>query len=126
MLTAKSIEAIRAFHTSLLNSIHLKEIPRAAEDGEIESKQIKKAKELKEEIESLLNEYERADKDILSIHNNRKNSYPILGVYFQSRYYLNYFKEYVSKVRKTERTILKPKGYSLQSDLAAGNRAIRS
>lgn len=115
---SKSLEAIRAFHTSLLNSTHLKEIPKAAEDGEIESKQIKKAKELKEEIESLLNGSEQADKDILSIGRKIENSYPILGVYFQSRYYLNYFKEYVSKVRKTERTILKPKGYSLQSDLA--------
>jgi hypothetical protein len=31
---------------------------------------------------------------------------------------LSYFKEYVSKVRKTERTLLKPKGYSLSSDLS--------
>ena len=41
-----------------------------------------------------------------------------MGIYFSNRYYLNYFKEYVSKVRKTERTLLKPKGYSLSSDLA--------
>jgi hypothetical protein len=38
-------------------------------------------------------------------------------VYFSNRYYLNYFKEYVSKVRKTERAVLKPKGFSLNSDL---------
>ena len=38
-------------------------------------------------------------------------------MYFSNRYYLNYFKEYVSKVRKTERAVLKPKGFSLNSDL---------
>jgi superfamily II DNA/RNA helicase len=114
----KSLEAIRAFHTSLLNSDFLKEIPKAAEDGEIQNKQVKKAKELKEEIEALLNGTEQPDKDILSVGRKIENSYPVLGVYFSNRYYLAYFKEYVSKVRKTERTILKPKGYSLTSDLS--------
>jgi hypothetical protein len=114
----KSLEAIRAFHTSLLNSDFLKEIPKAAEDGEIQNKQVKKAKELKEEIEALLNGTEQPDKDILSLGRKIENSYPVLGVYFSNRYYLGYFKEYVSKVRKTERTILKPKGYSLTSDLS--------
>jgi superfamily II DNA/RNA helicase len=114
----KSLEAIRAFHTSLLNSDFLKEIPKAAEDGEIQNKQVKKAKELKEEIEALLNGTEQPDKDILSLGRKIENSYPLLGVYFSNRYYLGYFKEYVSKVRKTERTILKPKGYSLTSDLS--------
>jgi superfamily II DNA/RNA helicase len=114
----KSLEAIRGFHTSLLNSDFLKEIPKVAEDGEIQNKQVKKAKELKEEIEALLNGTEQADKDILSLGRKIENSYPVLGVYFSNRYYLGYFKEYVSKVRKTERTILKPKGYSLTSDLS--------
>jgi superfamily II DNA/RNA helicase len=114
----KSLEAIRSFHTSLLNSEFLKEIPKVAEDGEIQNKQVKKAKELKEEIEALLNGTEQADKDILSLGRKIENSYAIIGVYFSNRYYLGYFKEYVSKVRKTERTILKPKGYSLTSDLS--------
>ena len=114
----KSLEVIRAFHTTLLNSDFLKEIPKAAEDGEIQNKQVKKAKELKEEIEALLNGTEQPDKDILSLGRKIENSYPVLGVYFSNRYYLGYFKEYVSKVRKTERTILKPKGYSLTSDLS--------
>ncbi|MFN6377635.1 MAG: helicase-related protein [Flavobacteriales bacterium] len=114
----KSLEAIRGFHTSLLNSDFLKEIPKVAEDGEIQNKQVKKAKELKEEIEALLNGTEQADKDILSLGRKIENSYPVLGVYFSNRYYLGYFKEYVSKVRKTERTILKPKGHSLTSDLS--------
>jgi hypothetical protein len=114
----KIIEAIRVYHTSLLNSDFLKEIPKVAEDGEIQNKQVKKAKELKEEIEAVLNSTEQADKDILSLGRKIENSYPVLGIYFSNRYYISYFKEYVSKVRKTERTILKPKGYSLTSDLS--------
>ena len=114
----KSIEAIRVYHTSLLNSDFLKDIPKIAEDGEIQNKQVKKAKELKEEIEAVLNSTEQADKDILSLGRKIENSYPVLGIYFSNRYYISYFKEYVSKVRKTERTILKPKGYSLTSDLS--------
>jgi superfamily II DNA/RNA helicase len=114
----KSLEAIRSFHTSLLNTDYLKETPKVSEDGEIQNKQVKKAKELKEEIEALLNGTEQADKDILSLGRKIENSYAIIGVYFSNRYYLGYFKEYVSKVRKTERTILKPKGYSLTSDLS--------
>ena len=114
----RSLEAIRTFHTSLLNSSFFKELPKAAEDGEIQNKHIKKAKELKEEIEEILNSTEQADKDILSLGRKIENSYPVLGVYFSNRYYIGYFKEYVSKVRKTERTILKPKGFGLSSDLA--------
>ena len=115
---AKSLDAIKAYHTSLLNSDFLKEIPKVAEDGEIQNKQVKKAKELKEEIEAVLNSTEQADKEILSLGRKIENSYPVLGIYFSNRYYISYFKEYVSKVRKTERTILKPKGYSLTSDLS--------
>ncbi len=114
----RCLESIRSFHTSLLASDFFKELPKVAEDGEIESKQIKKAKELKEDIEALLSGSELADKDILSVGRKIENSYPVLGIYFQARYNLAYFKEYVSKVRKTERTLLKPKGYSLSSDLA--------
>ena len=57
-------------------------MPKVAEDGEIQNKQVKKAKELKEEIEALLNGTEQADKDILSLGRKIENSYPVLGVYF--------------------------------------------
>ena len=114
----KSLEVIRVFLTSLINAPFFNEPPKVAEDGEIENKKVKKAKELKEEIETLINGSGLSDKDILSIGRKIENSYPILGLYFQSRYYLSYFKEYVSKVRKTERTLLKPRGFSLQSDLS--------
>ena len=114
----KSIEAIRSFHTSLLASSYLIETPKVSEDGEVVNKQSKKAKELKEEIETVLNASDQQDKEILAIGRKIESSYQLLGIYFSNRYYLNYFKEYVSKVRKTERTLLKPRGYSLTSDLS--------
>ncbi len=114
----KSLECIRTFHTTLLNSEFFKVAPKVEEDGEIQNKQVKKAKELKEDIEQLLTSTDQQDKDILSIGRKIENSYAVLGIFLQAKYYIAYFKEYVSKVRKTERTILKPKGYSLHSDLA--------
>ena len=44
-------------------------------------------------------------------------SYASLGVYFSNKWYLEYLKEYVSKVRKTEKTVLKSKGFTIDSDL---------
>jgi len=114
----KSIEAIKSFHTSLLASKYFEQTPQVNEEGEFESKQIKKAKELKEEIEAVVNATDRQDKDIIALGRKIDSSYAVLGVYFPNRYYLSYFKEYVSKVRKTERTLLKPRGYSLTSDLS--------
>jgi superfamily II DNA/RNA helicase len=114
----KSLGCIQAFHTTLLNSSYLKETPKVANDGEVINKTVKRAKELKEEIELLLNSTDQQDKDIISIGRKIDSSYSLLGIYFSQGYYLSYFKEYVSKVRKTERTLLKPKGYSLSSDLS--------
>jgi hypothetical protein len=114
----KSLDAIRNFHTSLMNATFMQGTMKVAEDGEIINKQSKKGKELKEDIEALLSTSDQQDKDILAMGRKIESSYTLLGVYFPNRYYLSYFKEYVSKVRKTERTILKPKGCSLTSDLA--------
>jgi hypothetical protein len=66
----KSLNCIKAFHTTLLNSTFLQETPKVANDGEVVNKSVKKAKELKEEIEALqlkLNqiETEKLDKIIL-------------------------------------------------------------
>jgi hypothetical protein len=113
----KSLEAVRMFNTSLLASNYLEQTPKVSEDGEVINKQAKKAKELKEEIDLVLNSSDQQDKDIISLGRKIESSYALLGIYFSNRYYFSYFKEYVSKVRKTERTILKPKGYSLNSDL---------
>ena len=112
------LEAIAAFKSSLMAKDFMQQIPKAAEDGTFDNKQFKKGKELKEEIEALLNAADTQDKDIIALGRKLENSYAILGVYMPNRYYFSYFKEYVSKVRKTERTVLKPKGYSLESDLA--------
>lgn len=114
----KSLGCIQAFLTTLLNSTYLQETPKVANDGEVVNKTVKRAKELKEEIELLLNSTDQQDKDIISIGRKIDSSYALLGIYFSQGYYLSYFKEYVSKVRKTERTLLKPKGYSLSSDLS--------
>ena len=114
----KSLNCIKAFHTTLLNSSFLQETPKVANDGEVVNKSVKKAKELKEEIEALLNATDQQDKDIISMGRKIDASYALLGLYFSQGYYVSYFKEYVSKVRKTERTLLKPKGYSLTSDLS--------
>ena len=43
-------------------------------------------------------------------------AYRTLGVYFANRWYLEYLREYVSKVRKTEKTVLKSKGFTIDSD----------
>jgi hypothetical protein len=115
----ESIKAIRGFYQSLLNSGYFKNETRAAEKESDESlKKKKKAKELKEEIETFLNKSNQEDKEILSLGRKIENSYGTLGIYFSQRWYIGYFKEYVSKVRKTERTILKPKGCTIESDLS--------
>jgi len=114
----ESLKAIRGFYQSLLNSGYLKPESKAAEkEDEALQKKRKKAVELKEEIEELLNKSTQEDKEILSVGRKIENSYGTLGIYFSQRWYIGYFKEYVSKVRKTERTILKPKGCTIESDL---------
>ncbi|MBU3661899.1 MAG: SNF2 family helicase [Bacteroidetes bacterium] len=113
----RSLDTIRSFYTSLLGSKFLEQVNQVNDEADSSAKQFKKAKELKEDIEAVLNSSGLEDKDILAIGRKIESSYTVLGIFFSNRYYLNYFKEYVSKVRKTERTLLKPKGYSLSSDL---------
>jgi predicted component of type VI protein secretion system len=114
----KSIESINVFKNNLLAQPFMQTLPSAAADGEISDKKFKKGKEIKEEIEAVLNSSDLQDKELLALGRKIENSYSTLGLYFANRYYLAYFKEYVSKVKKTERTILQPRGYSLSSDLA--------
>jgi hypothetical protein len=115
----ESLDAIRKFYESLVNSEHFENSAVSEPDFEksTKAKTFKKAKELKEELETFLNASTFDDKDVLAIGRKIENSYSSLDVYFDHSWYLRYFKEYVSKVRKTERTILKPKGYSIDSDL---------
>lgn len=115
----ESLDIIRKFYESLINSEHFENSSVAEPDFEQsqKAKTFKKAKELKEDLETFLNASTFDDKDVLAIGRKIENSYSTLGVYFDRSWYLRYFKEYVSKVRKTERTILKPKGCSIDSDL---------
>jgi hypothetical protein len=106
----KSLETIRAFKTSLLAQGFMQQIQKAAEDGDFDDKRYKKGKELKEEIEALLQSSDVQDRDILALGRKIENSYSLLGAYIGNRYNLVYFKEYVGRVRKTERTVLKPEG----------------
>ncbi|MBI5539059.1 MAG: hypothetical protein HY951_03305 [Bacteroidia bacterium] len=116
----ESLDAIRKFYESLINSEYFENISVAEPESEqsTKAKIYKKAKELKEDMETFLNSSTFEDKDVLAIGRKIENSYSTLSIYFDHSWYLKYFKEYVSKVRKTERTILKPKGYSIDSDLA--------
>jgi hypothetical protein len=116
----ESITAIKNFNNTLVNSSFLRsqstEISET-DPADPKAKLIKKARELKDDIDALLQNSTFEDKDILATGRRIENSYTHLGLYFQNSWTIRYFKEYVSKVRKTERTILKPKGYTIESDL---------
>jgi len=116
----ESLDVIRKFYETLINSDHFEN--NAATEPDFEQSQkaktFKKAKELKEEIEAFLNASAFEDKDILAIGRKIEYSYNTLRIYLDRAWYLRYFKEYVSKVRKTERTVLKPKRFSIESDLS--------
>ena len=116
----KSLEAIKEYYTTLIKSNFFTNTVHAAEPDfeKKESKEQKRAKDLRDDIDALLQASIQEDKEILSVGRKIENSYAVLGIYFRNAYYVRYFKEYVSKVRKTERTILKPKGYSIESDLS--------
>jgi hypothetical protein len=117
----ESINAIKNFYNTLVNSSFLKSHSTAASESDPvdpKAKLIKKARELKDDIDALLQNSTFEDKDILATGRRIENSYNLLGLYFQNSWAIRYFKEYVSKVRKTERTILKPKGYTIDSDLS--------
>lgn len=110
----KSLEALRAFLTSLKSSHWLAdEIDPKSE----KAKTHKKAIQLHGDLEELLSASELDDKDIIAMGRKIDASYGILGVYFSNKWYLEYLKEYVSKVRKTEKTVLKSKGFTIDSDL---------
>jgi hypothetical protein len=117
----ESINAIKNFYNTLVNSSFLKSQSTAASEPDPVDPKVKlskKARELKDDIDILLQNSIFDDKDILATGRRIENSYNLLGLYFQNSWAIRYFKEYVSKVRKTERTILKPKGYTIDSDLS--------
>lgn len=109
----KTLESFQNFATQLKASKWFS-IPNLYAN---EKKKAVKAKELLDQVLSALISSDLEDKHILSLGRKIDSSYSELGVYFSNKWNLNYFKEYVSKVRKTERTVLKSKGYTIESDL---------
>ncbi|CAM9956325.1 unnamed protein product, partial [Chrysoparadoxa australica] len=109
----RTLDSFKTFAASLKQS---RWFSMTSEEA-FEKKKIQKAKDLLNQVHSALISTSFEDKEILSIGRKIENSYNELGVYLSNRWNLAYFKEYVSKVRKTERTVLKSKGYSIESDL---------
>jgi hypothetical protein len=109
----KSIEALRAFLSSLKNSQWLMGEP----DEGANAKSQKRARDLHDELEQLLSSSEIGDKELIAVGRKIDSSYALLGIYFSNRWYLEYLREYVSKVRKTEKTVLRAKGFTIDSDL---------
>lgn len=109
----RTLESFQSFAASLKNSRWF----TIKDHDSIEKKRAQKAKELLDQIHSLLISTAIDDKLILSVGRKIDNAYSELGVYFANRWNLSYFKEYLSKVRKTERTVLKSKGFTIESDL---------
>lgn len=112
----KSLSLISDFYSRLLRSSFLKEIP---EDNlsKSDKEKIKKVKDLKEAIELVQQSPMQDDKDILAILRRIENSQGDLQIWLNNTYIINYYKEYVSTVKKAERNILKPKGFSISDDL---------
>jgi hypothetical protein len=113
----KCLEYFKNFRSELLQKSFMEQLPKAAEDDREADKRYKKGKEIKEAIDGLLSATDLQDRDIIALGRKIDGSYGMLGVYLSDRYNLSYFKEYVSSVRKTERTALNPKGFTLESDL---------
>ncbi len=109
----KSLEALRTFLSALKNSHWLTDPQEGKERVDLQ----KRATELHERLEALLSATEQEDKKIIAMGRKIDASYSALGIYFTNRWYLEYLKEYVSKVRKTEKTVLKSKGFTIESDL---------
>lgn len=74
--------------------------------------QLKSANSMLDTFVEFMESSTKDDKEILNVW----RKYQASG-YGYTPYEVNYFKEYVSKVRKTERNILKPKGYDINSNL---------
>ncbi len=77
--------------------------------------ELKKAEKLRDDIQDMQTATEITDMDILKIGRRCSN---VFG-YHYNYYNIQYFKEYVSKVRNTERTLLKPRGLTINDDLSS-------
>jgi hypothetical protein len=120
--TARDIEEYnryRAVVINLINSYYGSSIVGSSyfydnASNRYTKEQIKRAKELKEAIELFIQKQNPEDKEILVAARRLENN-ESFGHFFS--YKVNSFKEYLTKVKKAERTILKPRGFDLTSDL---------
>ncbi len=83
-----------------------------AEERGYPKNKINQAKELLKSLEAFNKGSEQTDKEALSLCRRTEN----LNISY-TPYYVNRFKEYLSTVRKAERNILIPRGYTIDSDL---------
>jgi len=117
------LQSIRTFYEELLRHSVFDSHPNPTgmKDTAVElqerKKKLEKATELTKELEKIIQSTTFEDKDILSVVRRIENNAHEYGLRLESSYQVNAFKEYVSKVRKTEKTLLKPKGYTIESDL---------
>jgi len=78
-------------------------------------KELEKAKELLLQFEQFITASHQDDKDLLALLRKVENN--DFSIYPGSTYQISSFKEYLSKVRKTEKTYLAPKKLTIESDL---------
>jgi len=77
--------------------------------------QIKRATVVRDSIQEYLQKQNPEDKDILAAIRKLENAQEMFGR--MQTYRISDYKEYLSKVKKAERTILIPRGFTLLSDL---------
>lgn len=77
-----------------------------------------RATELVTDLETFLSSSTQDDKDLLALLRRMESASDVFRVYPNNSYQISYFKEYVAKVRKTERTYLIPKKLTIDSDLS--------
>jgi len=80
---------------------------------------IKRAIKLRDDLLKFQTSTEQEDGQILNLARRCENDRYDFGVGWINGYYdVSYFKEYMSKVRNTERTLLKPRNYTIDDDLS--------
>lgn len=114
----KSIDYINSYMTNFSTS----EILTGEESKVIErygKPMLKKAQKFRDEILKFQTSTDQDDAQIINLARRADKERYNFGVGWVSGfYYVNYFKEYVSRVRNTERTLLKPRGFSVNDDLS--------
>ena len=114
----RSLDYINAFMTNFSNAEIL-----TGEKEKMEQRYgkqvIKRAHKFRDEILRFLSSTEQDDAQIINLaRRTERERYNFNVSWTSGYYYVNYFKEYVSKVRNTERTLLKPRGFSINDDLS--------